>query len=1284
MKKTVFFLFLAAISHYLSAQSCQQPRAAFTYHIANDGVTVSFDAEPGCVPGVDILWTFGDGGTSSGNLTTEHTYAEEGTYIVRLKLTAPPPCNNDDYYSIASQTIVISFPTPQSLWADISGPTLAAECQAVTYSVNVKGGVPPYTYHWNMGDGYQTDPAGCPNAPCSETTHPACEFSTLDPTQTGTFSASRPTGNSITVEVTDAIGNYTIVSMHTVVKAGLQPLEFFVNGTDAPSCGSGMFPTGSMIQFSPDVEPMSSLTAPVTYTWNFGDGTIVTDDEYGGSGYVVHTYQNNPSPNFYPRTYDVKLTVTDQNGSMQASKLVTICSANPNSNSSTACSVGFLNQAVEFYNMEYSGSSSYTSLQLYGEPTGQECFMAPQNYQWKFTFNDCHFPTTTGSSSIFTFTTVNQSSVDLDISDPNSFWNTNSYGYQPWGNVSVSCDNSGGYPVGSNNCCSAPLKKCLFIQPPKLHVDEVTFHGQCDNYTFKANVSGGAWSSIDVNGNKVYKNDYSWQAFDDNTHEDISQQLFLNPSEKGPEIAINPSIYKNKPPYFSPGFLVKVTVRDKANQQADRTEYITIDPFRVNLVSAYTRCPLLPTIFDYSHPLAVDGTGPYTYLWSNGLTGASPTFTAPANGATATYSLTVTDATGCSITATTTVTGKNLAFSLPANVKNCNTSGLPLLIGLTYNQLKTIGGSGDYAFLWESPSGNIANLDKNYSEIAKVSALPPGVTATFTLKLTDLYSGCTATATTTVTTVANNVAISLPATLSTCYGDPLMIQATIPGVHGLPQGFTCTWQHPTFPERAPLSSGTDGLSINLTEEAANFPGTFPFTARLVETETGCYAEANTSITIRDNWQVDGYKPVVKSVIQGTSVPLWEGYGNPNTNRITTPLISNPVITWSGTTPNNLTYYNRVSGIPTNGKFIPATTMPFLTMKVKDLATGCEKSFNSVRYLISEQAPEMWISTAKSVICAGDQSDHCFEIVFDAHLANYLTTLTPLKVRVRITVLPPSVLPPVQGQAYTPFKPTLVDYISLRLDERTGLYKGTYCNKNYFEYYGSGECNYYCSASLISDPVYGNIESGEVGIEVQQSSVSTNNIPDKQCVTASGALIRKINYGLGYLPCDGVTANLMNTGAKVMAKDYIEIVPDGQVLIAPVNNDNYRFLIAECISPQRPDDAKGRTQDSLEQTANELPVIPEENKTNLEMDIHPNPFDQSVAISFTIATERPVGASLDIFDIAGHNVRNIEKYASLTTGVYNVKHNTADLPPGTYIYRLSLYDGRRISQIKIKM
>ncbi|MEO5642874.1 MAG: choice-of-anchor L domain-containing protein [Bacteroidia bacterium] len=63
---------------------------------------------------------------------------------------------------------------------------------------------------------------------------------------------------------------------------------------------------------------------------------------------------------------------------------------------------------------------------------------------------------------------------------------------------------------------------------------------------------------------------------------------------------------------------------------------------------------------------ASGGTGPYTYLWSNGATTASQTFTSPVAG---TYTVTITDANGCTTTGTTAISlisAPNAAFTTNA------------------------------------------------------------------------------------------------------------------------------------------------------------------------------------------------------------------------------------------------------------------------------------------------------------------------------------------------------------------------------------------------------------------------------------------------------------------------------------------------------------------------------------------------------------------------------------------------------------------------------------------
>jgi subtilisin-like proprotein convertase family protein len=121
---------------------------------------------------------------------------------------------------------------------------------------------------------------------------------------------------------------------------------------------------------------------------------------------------------------------------------------------------------------------------------------------------------------------------------------------------------------------------------------------------------------------------------------------------------------------------------------------------------------------------ASGGTGPYTFAWTGGRTGANITGLAAGN-----YTVTVTDANACTLTRTVTV-GQNAAptLSLSSSPASCANNDGQISSSAT-------GGTTPYTYLWS-----------NGRTTATATGLSPG---SYTLTLTDA-SGCVVTATTTV------------------------------------------------------------------------------------------------------------------------------------------------------------------------------------------------------------------------------------------------------------------------------------------------------------------------------------------------------------------------------------------------------------------------------------------------------------------------------------------------------------------------------------------------------
>jgi PKD repeat protein len=109
------------------------------------------------------------------------------------------------------------------------------------FTSQVAGGVPPYTYSWNFGDG----------GALSTDTSPCHDFLTA-----GTY--------DVTVTATDSIGNH-ITSAPVQVEVVL-PFNLIVMAS--ASAIKGMVPMD--VSFTSSV---SGGAAPYTYDWDFGDGT---------------------------------------------------------------------------------------------------------------------------------------------------------------------------------------------------------------------------------------------------------------------------------------------------------------------------------------------------------------------------------------------------------------------------------------------------------------------------------------------------------------------------------------------------------------------------------------------------------------------------------------------------------------------------------------------------------------------------------------------------------------------------------------------------------------------------------------------------------------------------------------------------------------------------------------------------------------------------------------------------------------------------------------------------
>jgi PKD repeat protein len=198
-------------------------------------------------------WTFGDGQTASGAIVT-YAYATAGIFAVTLTLTdaATTQAISTQNLTIAPLPITASFTiTPNP--TEVNVP--------VSFSATATGGTPPYVnFSWNFGDGSALGSG-------SLVTHAYASA--------GTF--------SVTVTVEDSAGKTGTSSAQSVVVNSNLVVSAI---TASPNPAN----TGQTVNF---IATTSGGVAPVTCTWDFGDGATgtgcSTNQIYGTAGNFTAT-----------------------------------------------------------------------------------------------------------------------------------------------------------------------------------------------------------------------------------------------------------------------------------------------------------------------------------------------------------------------------------------------------------------------------------------------------------------------------------------------------------------------------------------------------------------------------------------------------------------------------------------------------------------------------------------------------------------------------------------------------------------------------------------------------------------------------------------------------------------------------------------------------------------------------------------------------------------------------------------------------------------------------------
>ncbi|PKP50733.1 MAG: hypothetical protein CVT94_00905 [Bacteroidetes bacterium HGW-Bacteroidetes-11] len=214
------------------------------------------------------FWDFGDGNTqlvtAPGNPNVTHTYANSGVFTVTLTVTNLQGCDA----STSMNVVIVPGPIAEFTYDEGCQGNLVA----FTDLTATNGGSVLVQWLWNFGD----PASGVSNT--SNLQNPVHIFNAA-----GTY--------TVTLSATSASGCISTVS-HDVVITPPPAVAFIIT---SGTCVS------QPITFEPDPAVMD-LTSIASYTWNFGDGTPVSN-----SPAPTHVYN-------VAGTFQVTLTVVNNNG----------------------------------------------------------------------------------------------------------------------------------------------------------------------------------------------------------------------------------------------------------------------------------------------------------------------------------------------------------------------------------------------------------------------------------------------------------------------------------------------------------------------------------------------------------------------------------------------------------------------------------------------------------------------------------------------------------------------------------------------------------------------------------------------------------------------------------------------------------------------------------------------------------------------------------------------------------------------------------------------------------
>ncbi|WP_189093330.1 PKD domain-containing protein [Deinococcus ruber] len=258
------------------------PTISLSNPVSSIGSSTHFSVDTSDADVQSVQWTFSDGSTASGG-DVDHTFVLPGLYTANVTVTTSTGQTVQASQQVAVLKAMKDIPVTRSL------------SNSMTATFDAGDALPGFDYTWTFGDG--TSGSG------SRTTHTYPQIGTFDfyLSVRDTRVSSQAVGHNVQALSTNPDANLVFKGGSWITVWRKSPIaRLSIQTPNSPlNVAAGNFPFTADFDASTSSDQNTPLPSQLTYSWNFGDGTVLTD-----AGPIQH-HQYNVEGRF-PLTLTVK------------------------------------------------------------------------------------------------------------------------------------------------------------------------------------------------------------------------------------------------------------------------------------------------------------------------------------------------------------------------------------------------------------------------------------------------------------------------------------------------------------------------------------------------------------------------------------------------------------------------------------------------------------------------------------------------------------------------------------------------------------------------------------------------------------------------------------------------------------------------------------------------------------------------------------------------------------------------------------------------------------------